>query len=541
MGKKSEKAQKDKVAAGNAEDESRNSANASMERASLTVGDYQCTGILEQDFPELCGRAGFTESEIPRVTLCHRTAVTPTSEKNAADDSDGASDKDNPGGGGPTKDKFSYFKPKIEVETEGEDGKSVKVIFVHGWKIDHRMMGIFSKCLPALTALQGISLWNVALTESTFSQFLEILPHCPNIKTVVLEGNPLPEQSYYKLISDHLPLVRISLRNNMITDDGAKLISQALQSLKTNNKNLATLNLSFNHISDLGAGYLAEALRMDRSLLCLDLSHNQIGDQGTLALAEVLGPFPLTHKEIVERRRLLMDKDSHELQRSPTLSRNGDARNDRPQSHQSYAAVEKPEKAPAASKTNKSMAKKKDKDKDPQKKEEKSTTSLQGGNSTVSGQGGQAKKEDPKAAKKQLPNPEQKNSKVKPVRSASKRVPLTEHELHVEPAEITHPLLEPAESRDGKVFLPGNRVLINLNLLRNRITEKGLNGLLAAVEAQESKLIPGSKSHTGLLRLCVGKNLFPPDNETFIKLQELMLSRDPIHKLSRLSADEQTQ
>ncbi|OCT69207.1 leucine-rich repeat-containing protein 71 [Xenopus laevis] len=541
MGKKTEKVQKDKVGAGNIDDESRNSAHASVERASLTVEDYQCTGFLEQDFTELCSRAGFNENEIPRITTGHRSAVTPTSDKTTLDDSDGASDKDNPGGGSCTKDKFSYFKPKIEVETEGEDGKSVKRIFVHGWKIDHRMMGIFSKCLPALTTLQGISLWNVNLTESTFSQLLEILPRCSNLKTIALEGNPLPEQSYYKLISEHLPLARISLRNNMINDEGAKLISQALQSLKTTNKNLSMLNLSFNHISDVGAGYLAEALRMDRSLLCLDLSHNQIGDQGALALAEVLGPFSLTHKEIVERRRLLMEKDSHEMPRSPALSRNGDAKNDRPQSHQSTAAVEKPEKAQVASKTNKSVAKKKDKDKEPQKKEEKSTGSLQsGGNSTVSSQA-QAKKEEPKTAKKQLSNPEQKNSKVKPVRSASKRVPLTEHELHVEPAEITHPLLEPAQSRHGKVFLSGNRVLINLNLLRNRITEKGLNGLLAAVETQENKPIPGIRGHTGLLRLSVGKNHFTPENESFIKLQELMLSRDPIHKRSRFSVDEQIQ
>lgn len=35
-----------------------------------------------------------------------------------------------------------------------------------------------------------------------------------------------------------------------------------------------------------------------------------------------------------------------------------------------------------------------------------------------------------------------------------------------EPVEVTNPLLEQAEFRDGKVFLPGNKVVISLNISR---------------------------------------------------------------------------
>lgn len=93
------------------------------------------------------------------------------------------------------------------------------------------------------------------------------------------------------------------------------------------------------------------------------------------------------------------------------------------------------------------------------------------------------------------------------------------------PAEPTHPLLEPGLHRDGHVILPGNRVLLNLNLARecgaggawlqhgpipmavfslsppadNRITERGLGALLAAVEGQQQQ--EGAGGQQGLRRL----------------------------------------
>lgn len=33
----------------------------------LPAEEYQCTGVLEQDFPELCARAGI--AGVPKVTL----------------------------------------------------------------------------------------------------------------------------------------------------------------------------------------------------------------------------------------------------------------------------------------------------------------------------------------------------------------------------------------------------------------------------------------------------------------------------------------
>ncbi|XP_075047958.1 leucine-rich repeat-containing protein 71 [Mixophyes fleayi] len=525
MGKKTDKALKDKTPKDSSEDDPKNTGVGYQDKTLLTAEDYQCTGNLEQDFTELCSRSGYIE--IPKVITRPHPPGTPASEKNVFDDVDWASENDSH----ISQSHNSYLKPCINVELEREDGRSVQEISIRGWKIDDKMIGIFAKCLPALTSLQKISLWNVGLTDSTFSSFLAILQLCPSVRVIALEGNPLPNQSYYKLISDDLALAHISLRNNQIDDEGARLIGQAVRSLKMTNKNLVSLVLSYNHITDLGAGYIAQALRLNRSLLSLNLSSNQIGDRGALALAEVLGQMSLTHTEIVERRRLLLEKEVQEQPRSPVTSRHADSKSER----STIAAAEKADKA--ALKAKPSVTKKKEKE--PQKKEDKTAVSNTAivAPSAVS-QTGPAKKEDPKTGKKQLVIPDQKSTRVKGAKSATKRAPLTEQE-QVEPAELTNPLLEPAEFRHGKVFLPGNKVLISLNLSRNKITEDGLKGFLTALETQvqETKPIPGTKNHTGLMRLYLGNN-FPAECSTLAQIQQIMLPRDPF-KRSRSSEDEQ--
>lgn len=82
--------------------------------------------------------------------------------------------------------KYVFFRPTIQVELEQEDSKSVKEIYIRGeprsphlpqfppaplapprsetpasswpvgWKVEERILGIFSKCLPPLTQLQAI-------------------------------------------------------------------------------------------------------------------------------------------------------------------------------------------------------------------------------------------------------------------------------------------------------------------------------------------------------------------------------------------------
>ncbi|CAF4499494.1 unnamed protein product, partial [Rotaria socialis] len=71
-------------------------------------------------------------------------------------------------------------------------------------------------------------------------------------------------------------LVDIDLTNNQISNDGAKSIANALH----NNTTLTVLNLSTNTILREEAHYLANALEMNKTLKEMYVSSNQIGDDG---------------------------------------------------------------------------------------------------------------------------------------------------------------------------------------------------------------------------------------------------------------------
>ncbi|XP_073662108.1 leucine-rich repeat-containing protein 71 isoform X3 [Tursiops truncatus] len=324
--------------------------------------------------------------------------------------------------------KYVFFRPTIQVELEPED-KSVKEIYIRGWKVEERILGIFSKCLPSLSQLQAINFWKVGLTDKTLTTFIALLPLCSStLRKVSLEGNPLPEQSYHKLMAVDSTIAHLSLRNNNIDDHGAQLLGQTLSTLHSCNRTLVSLNLGFNHIGDEGAGYIADGLRLNRSLLWLSLAHNRIQDKGALKLAEVLRPFELTHTEVVERRRLVLEKGSQERLRSvrsarslrpeplEPLPRHGDSKTEREKNQlmrvSSFAMVEKDKMQ--TTKTPKGLGKKKEKSGEVVKKEEKS------GSGQSPTQGTPKKEDSTKTGKGKVTIPEQKLSKGKGTKTVSK-------------------------------------------------------------------------------------------------------------------------
>ncbi|OWK04839.1 LRRC71, partial [Cervus elaphus hippelaphus] len=272
-------------------------------------------------------------------------------------------------------------------------------------------------------------------------------------------------------------------------------------------------------------------LRLNRSLLWLSLAHNRIQDKGALKLAEVLRPFELTHIEVVERRRLLLEKGSQERSQSPSTSRHGDSKTERDKNQlmgvSSLALVEKDKTQTV--KTPKGLGKKKEKSGEVVKKEEKS------GPGQSPTQGTPKKEDSAKAGKGKVTIPEQKLSKGKGAKTGSKEkrsILMESEQLVGEATEMVNPLLEPVEHRDGKVFMPGNKVLLHLNLLRNRITEVGLEAFLTVVQyqAQFAKSKSACKGPVGLLWLSLAKNCFSPQCPANTMIQELMLPRDPINK-----------
>ncbi|XP_067883128.1 leucine-rich repeat-containing protein 71 isoform X2 [Heterodontus francisci] len=482
------------------------------EEGPKSAEDYVCTGNLEHDFTELCARMELVEA--PIVTLRHQ-AVIPSGlfdEMESLTASDVSSAP-------PMKDQISFFRPSVQMELENDDPKSVKAVYIRGWMIDQRYIFILQKCLPALSLLHTVNLWNVGLTETTFTAFIAVLRQCINLKSVVLDGNPIPRQPYHLLLSEDSLFQHVTLRNNKIDDAGAKLIGEALSTTKKCNRNLLTLNLSYNHITDVGAAHIADGLRLNRTLLWLTLAYNQIGDRGAIKIAEVLSPFALTHQEVVERRLLLLD--SHERQRSPISSRRPESKSDRSSSHLgSGTNLDKLEKS---AKSGRNTSKKKDKVEKGLKEQPILDRPIASVTQML------LKKEEARMGKRGSIASDLRISKTKVTRSGKdKRNIGQEHEF----VEFLHPLVEFAEHRAGQIQLSGNICLLSLNLTHNRITETGLKSLLMMVrtQIQNAKLSHDGRSTGGLLRLAVAKNIFPPACETYTQLHDLMLTRDPVTK-----------
>ncbi|XP_075381333.1 leucine-rich repeat-containing protein 71 isoform X1 [Mycteria americana] len=269
MRRRGERAPREKAAV----EEEMKSAGRKAEQA---AEQYQCTGLLEQDFPELCARAGI--AGVPKVTLRPAPSF-PADEEPAEPALTEVLAR--------IERKYSYFQPCIQVEREHEDPPSVRAVFLRGWKVEEDVLGVLSQCLPALAGLQAVHLWKVGLTERLLPALAALPARCPCLRTLSLEGNPLPEPAFHTLMGSESALAHLSLRNNGIGDADARLIGQSLSS---SNRSLVSLVLSFNRISDLGAGYIAQGLRLNRSLLSLSLANNDIGDAGAVGLAEVGAP-----------------------------------------------------------------------------------------------------------------------------------------------------------------------------------------------------------------------------------------------------------
>ncbi|XP_009292320.1 leucine-rich repeat-containing protein 71 isoform X1 [Danio rerio] len=438
-----------------------------------TADDYQCSGHLQLEFPELCKLMGV--KEIPSVKVKRPRIL---------------------------ESRMTKWSPGrcLQIELENEEHNNVKEVKISGWTVDELMLQVLSKILPSLSNLLCLRMWRIGLTDGTFTSMKNTVSLCSNLRKVVLEGNPLPEQSYHLLLGEDSMLTELSLRNNRIGEEGARLIGSALSNPHSANKNLRSLNLAYNRIGDAGALHIAQGLRLNRSLLSLSLSYNHIGDNGAARLAEVLGPFALTHEEIVERRKLLIKGDQSNMVQSSLVSL--------ADSHEPALSVPSNSSLDQISKSAKHTTKKRDNP----KKEEKPAQSPA------------AKKEEAKVAKKDNKAPRSQAGKGK-----DKNLLVSEQEgtSPSQAVEVTVdtviPLLDPGiVHTGGKVIHPGNTCLTSLNLSGNELSEQSLKVFLSSLESQ---------CEGGLLRLSLS-NRFPSDCDTFLKIQEMMSQKHPLSKNS---------
>ncbi|XP_052226627.1 leucine-rich repeat-containing protein 71-like isoform X23 [Dreissena polymorpha] len=538
---------------------------------------YVCTGNFGADFTELCrrGNMSYTPPVLPRpkppapVTQQEASPVKGAGKdkgKVSATQPEPETEENHDDGESADalpktfalKDKFEYFKPCIQVEME-EKHEIVTEIFIRGWKIDVPMMDILTQCWQSTDKLHSINLWNTGLNSETLHMLANIIPNCPNIKNVTLDGNTVEDENWFELIVEESPIQNLSLRHCGITDKGAIMIGRCLGSAKRGNKTLLSLNLSNNKIGDEGVKEIAQGLRLNRTLLSLSLASNHVGDQGVIKLSEVLSKFPLTHEEVVERRRQQSDRASPDRNKSPPLSRRADSK-DRPGSVRSNTHADK-KKMPNISakgkkdpkggkeekeeKHDKAAAKggKKEKEEKPAAKKVVSGFVLAGTGSTVGGRNSgdqllNVPNGGPPSRRASLA-PDAKGKKGgKPVKGQGKA---TAQELETSDSpEFINPLLEGGDVIDGQLWVAGNRVLINLNLSRNNVGEHGLSALLTALKYQRSIVMDSHSSGTGLMRLLVGRSRHElnslsklrreHEQELVHTINDYMLPKDPFYK-----------
>ncbi|CAJ1083303.1 leucine-rich repeat-containing protein 71 [Xyrichtys novacula] len=459
--------------------------------------DYQCTGNVKIDFPRLCALLDI--KDIP--------AVSTRQEGSSNNDNEGAENEVNQ-----SHSNAHWSKPRLQVELENEDPLSAKSLKISGWRVDEPMSRVLQRMLPSLSKLQSLQFWQAGLTDQTVISFMNTTSLCSNLSSVTLEGNFLPKQSYHLLLSEDSVLTHLSLRNNQMGDEGARLIGSALSTTRSANKNLRSLNLSFNSIGDAGAKYIAQGLRYNRALLFLSLSNNWIGDAGAADLATILRDFALTHEEVVERRKLQLERAQLSLQSSFVLD------SDRSPSDQLPSV-------PSSSSLSSSKGKKKETNKKAEKPAAtKENPKLNKKSSDV--KVSQSKGSKPGGKEKQPPLQE-----VPEVKSSTSLIEQME--------ETINPLLDQSvQYKEGKLFLPGNTTLVSLNLAGNKITEKSLPLFLKLLQMQSEG---GGGRGGGLLRLCLQRNSFPSDCKYYVKIKELIKLVDPLEKNNHEPTEEEGQ
>ncbi|KAK7508134.1 hypothetical protein BaRGS_00000373 [Batillaria attramentaria] len=497
-----------------------------------------------------------------------------------------------------TAEKFACFKPCVQIQTDTPEGPSTEsvvpvgqALFIRGWKLDMQMVEILHTCWRSLQNLHTLNLWRVGLTSGTVYMLSCLLPLCPNLKTLLLDANPVAEQNFHELI-EASRLQNLSLRHCAVTDEGARWIGKALGTAKTANARLFTLDLAGNYVTDVGAEFIAEGLRTNRTLLTLSLANNKISDKGAAKLAESLSLFEMTREEIMERRRLISIRDMKALNEFYDAAMRRKLLTRRPAMTPADVTFSKPEKKQTSRgrRLSISSTRKCTSSASVQGKVKKTSTSSQKRGSgtlpsvseahamtkndrrgsdlstTVSDSSGVmgaikesaetavqddshkrgrsssssliVKEATPVKRKKGKAEVGGKGKSKKALKhvtdsSASELTVVERQKKKVEPAPNPGPpLLEEVTTFSGKPWLPGNRILISLNLSRNKIGEKGLKSLIKAVQHQTALTQVTKICGKGLMRLVVHKNGVSADHQVVKELEELMRLKDPFYEAS---------
>ncbi|CAK1545487.1 unnamed protein product [Leptosia nina] len=162
------------------------------------------------------------------------------------------------------------------------------------------LMQVMRYLVPHYKNITTVSITNCKLEASILYELSKII----TVSTVVhvhLDGTSVAEANYAILL-DTAHLKSLTLSRCGINDNVCGILASRLYLSATGEK-LSLLNLSSNHITDVGAKSLAEALRTNRCLRYLNIADNHITDDGATSILNVLMEFPLTSNEVLNKRK----------------------------------------------------------------------------------------------------------------------------------------------------------------------------------------------------------------------------------------------
>ncbi|XP_022836749.1 leucine-rich repeat-containing protein 71-like [Spodoptera litura] len=179
----------------------------------------------------------------------------------------------------------------------------VQIKFLKNQTIPRKVFKIIGLIIRFQKYLNSIVI-NSGLTCEIIHEIAKILP-LSRITEICLDHSYIKEANYDILLEQgfikHLSLARCRINDVIVKNIASKLCYQQKAA-----KTLIALNLASNRITDVGAQYLADALRSNRQLGYLNLSDNMINDVGALSIFNVLMEFPLTSLEDHSRKTRLM-------------------------------------------------------------------------------------------------------------------------------------------------------------------------------------------------------------------------------------------
>ncbi|CAF2228112.1 unnamed protein product, partial [Rotaria magnacalcarata] len=165
--------------------------------------------------------------------------------------------------------------------------KTLNILTMHGNKVKDQEAGFIAdklktneKMEPQIRKINEIPYTNPQLTQ--------LITNKINSTRIDFSSKNLNDQDM-KIVANELLQVNkvvttFDLHANQIGDVGAQFLADALKA----NTSLTLLQLQTNQIGDSGAQYLADALKVNKTLTVLYLYENQIGDTGAQYLGNAL-------------------------------------------------------------------------------------------------------------------------------------------------------------------------------------------------------------------------------------------------------------